>query len=182
MPAIENPVRIISMRVAPHRRGFTLMEGLVASIVLAILVLGVCSTLTTSYQQAEIVKNNATGIMLDRQLADEITSKPLADPSTGSTALGPGTGMTTRGTFTHITNYSQYSDTSTVMPMLEGGTLDVTGADVYNRSVTVVVGAKPSIDTASPATDFAIVTVTVTGPDGQSISIPKFVAKYAIQR
>jgi len=80
------------------------MEGLVASIVLAILVLGVCSTLTTSYQQAEIVKNNATGIMLDRQLADEITSKPLADPSTGSTALGPGTGMTTRGTFTHITN------------------------------------------------------------------------------
>jgi hypothetical protein len=158
------------------------MEGLIASIVLAILVLGVCSTLGTSYQQAEIVRNNATGIMLDRQLADEITSKPLADPSTGSTALGPGTGMTTRNTFTHVTNYAQYSDTSTAMPLLEGGSLNVTGADVYSRSVNVVVGAKPSIDTASPATDFAIVTVTATGPDGQSIAIPKFVARYAIQR
>jgi len=158
------------------------MEGLVASIVLAILVLGVCSTLGTSYQQAEIVRNNATGIILGRQLADEITSKPLADPITGSTALGPGTGMTTRNTFTHVTNYAQYADTSTSLPLLEGGTVNVTGADVYNRSVNVVVGAKPSIDIASPTSDFGIVTVTVTGPDGQSIAIPKFVARYAIQR
>ena len=158
------------------------MEGLFASVVLAILVLGVCSTLGTSYQQAVIVKNNSTGIMLGRQLADEITSKPLADPTTGSTALGPGTGMTTRNTFTHVTNYSGYSDTSTAMPLLEGGSLDVTGSDLYTRSVAVVVGAKPSIDTASPTTDFGIVTVTVTGPDGQSVAIPKFVAKYAIQR
>ena len=90
--------------------------------------------------------------------------------------------MTTRGTYTHVTNYSGYSDTSTSMPLLAGGTLDVTASDLYSRSVNVVVGAKPSVDTSSPSTDFAIVTVTVTGPDGQSVAIPKFVAKYAIQR
>jgi len=158
------------------------MEGLIASVILAILVLGVCSSLTTAYQQAIIVKNNSTGIMLARQLADEITSKPLADPSTNSTALGPGSGMTTRSTFTHVTNYYGYSDTSTAMPLLEGGSLDVTSSDTYTRSVNVVVGAKPSIDTASATTSFAIVTVTVTGPDGQSVAIPKFVALYPIQR
>jgi Tfp pilus assembly protein PilV len=181
MQAIEKRAGVVARR-SRRRGGFTLMEGLIASVVLAILVLGVCSTLGTSYQQAVIVKNNAAGIMLGRQLADEITSKPLADPSSGSTTLGPGTGMTTRGTFTHVTNYSGYSDTSTSMPLLAGGTLDVTGSDLYSRSVNVVVGAKPSIDTASPTTDFAIVTVTVTGPDGQRVAIPKFVAKYAIQR
>lgn len=179
--AIEKCVVVIGRRRA-RQGGFTLMEGLIASVVLAILVLGVCSTLATSYQQAIIVKNNAAGIILARQLADEITSKPLADPNTGSTALGPDTGMTTRSTFTRVTNYSGYSDTSTSMPLMAGGTLDVTGSDLYSRSVNVVVGAKPSIDTASPTTDFSIVTVQVTGPDGQTVGIPKFVAKYAIQR
>ena len=70
------------------------------------------------------------------------------------------------------------------MPLLGGGTLDVTGEDNYIRLTKVVVGAQPTIngaaDTVSPATDFAIVTVNVTCPDGQVISIPEFVAKYAM--
>jgi hypothetical protein len=106
----------------------------------------------------------------------------MADPLSGSTTLGPDPGMTSRSTFTRVTNYNGYTDTSTSLPLLGGGSLDVTGSDAYTRSVDVVVGARPSIDTLSPAANFAIVTVNVTYPDGDSVSIPRFVANYSIQR
>lgn len=172
----------VTDRAGKLHRGFTLLEALVAAVVLSILVLGVCDVLSQSYGQTEAAQCDAVGVMLARQLADEIASKPMADPTTGSTALGPDAGMTTRSTFTRATNYNAYTDSSNAMPLLAGGSLDVTGSDTYTRSVTVVVGAQPSIDTLSPTGNFAIATVTVAAPDGNSVSIPKFLANYSVQR
>jgi prepilin-type N-terminal cleavage/methylation domain-containing protein len=160
---------------SPRRAGFTLLEGLIASVVLAVLALGVVGSVSSSYQQSQSVRASSTAVTLARQLTDEIVSKPY-DPTD---ALGTG-GV--RSTFTGVSAYNGYSDNSNALPLLEGGTLDVTGEDNYVRQASVVVGAKPSIDTASPVTDFAIVTVNVTGPDGQIISIPEFVANYPIPR
>ena len=160
---------------SPSRTGFTLLEGLVASVVLVILVLGVAGSLSTSYQQSQSVRAMSTAVTLARQLVDEIVSKPFYSNTSG-TVLG------VRSTYTDIGVYNGYSDNSDAMPLLEGGTLNVTGADHYVRQTSVVVGAKPSIDTSSPATDFAIVTVNVTCPDGQVVSIPEFVANYPIPR
>jgi Tfp pilus assembly protein PilV len=155
-----------------------LLEAMMASLVLSILVLGICTTFTSAYQQAQSARTAGTAAML----ADEITSKPMADPGNGSVALGPGSGMTSRSQFTHVTNYNGYTDSSTAMPLLGGGSLDVTSALTYSRQVAVVVGAKASVDTSSPATDFAIVTVTVTAPDGQVVNISKFVANDPVTR
>ncbi len=160
----------------PRLRGFTLLEGLVASVILAILVLGVAGSLNAAYQQSQAVTTNATAVLLARQLADEIVSKPFSP----SDALGSG-GLTSRSLFTDVSNYNDYSDSSTSIPLLAGGSVDVTGSEAYNRSVSVAVGAQPSIDSVSPATDFAIVTVTVTCPNGQIVSIPEFVGNYQIQ-
>jgi prepilin-type N-terminal cleavage/methylation domain-containing protein len=157
------------------RGGFTLMEGLIASVVLAILALGVIGSVSTAYEQSEYVHDGATAITLARQLMDEIVSKPYSS----SNPLGTGG---TRSTFTNVCAYNKYSDASESMPLLSGGTLDVTGSESYARSVSVAEGNKPSIDTLSPATDFATVTVTVTYPNGQTVSIPEIVAKYSIQR
>jgi prepilin-type N-terminal cleavage/methylation domain-containing protein len=163
-------------RLCRARRGFTLLEALAASVVLSILVLGVCGTLTESYEQSAVVQSNGTGVALARQLADEITSRQLGS------SLGPGS-YTSRAQYTTVCNYNGYSDTSTAIPLLEGGTpLNATKPDTYSRSVTVSLGARPSIDSTSPSTDFAIVTVSVTGPWGQTVTIPKFVCNYAIQR
>ena len=164
-----------------RRRGFTLLEGLTASVVLVILVVGVVSSLSTSYQQSDSVRATSTGVTLARQLVDEIVSKPFdGDP--------PGTGSGARSTFTDVSAYNGYSDNSDNLPLLKPGTpppsLDVTGEDDYVRQTSVVVGAQPTInnvpDNVSPATDFAIVNVNVRCPDGQIISVPEFVAKYPI--
>jgi hypothetical protein len=169
----ELPTRPIDR--SARRAGFTLLEGLIASVVLVVLAIGVVGAVSTSYQQSQSVRASSTAVTLARQLNDEIVSKPY-DPSD---ALGSG-GV--RSTFTGVSAYNGYSDNSNALPLLEGGSLDVTGEDNYQRQASVVVGAKPSIDTASPATDFAIVTVSVTCPDGQIVSIPEFVANYSIPR
>jgi len=133
---------------------------LLAAVVLAILVLGVCGTLSESYKQTEFTAANAVAVSLARQLADEITWSP----------------------YSQISSYNAYSDTSTSVSLLKGSSLNVTGSDSYSRSVSVA-SATPSID-PSPAvpTDFAIVTVKVTAPNGQIVAIPQFVANYPIQR
>jgi Tfp pilus assembly protein PilV len=157
-----------------HRRSaFTLLEALTASVILAILVLGVFGSLCAAYQQSAAVRADSTGVLLARQLADEIVSKPF-DPAIGAAAPP-------RSGFTNVSNYNGYSDSSTSMPLLAGGSLNVTGSDVYNRSVAVTPGVTPSIDGVSPTTDFAIVTVSVTCPNGQVISIPELVAHYSLQ-
>jgi type II secretory pathway pseudopilin PulG len=162
------------------RPGFTLLEGLAASVVLAILVIGVFGSLDAAYSQGQTLHVSGSATMLARQLVDEITSRPFADPITGSTTLGPDSGMTTRSTFTRVTNYHNYSDASTSMPMLGGGTLDATSSDVYWRQASVVVGATPSVDVSSPTGDFGFVSVVVTGPGGQSVTLSKFVARYSV--
>jgi hypothetical protein len=145
-------------------------------VILAILVLGVFGSLCAAYQESASVRANATGILLARQLADEILSKPFNPTNT----LGSG-GLASRSLFTNVSNYNSYSDSSKSIPLLAGGSLNVTGSDVYNRSVAVVVGVTPSIDAVSPTTDFAIVTVSVTCPNGQIVSIPELVANYSLQ-
>jgi prepilin-type N-terminal cleavage/methylation domain-containing protein len=167
--------RIATIDITGRRAGFTLLEGLIASVVLAILALGVVVAVTTSYQQSDSVRANSTATTLARQLVDEIVSKPYSP----SDALGTGG---ERSTFTSVSAYNDYADNGNAIPLLEGGSLDVTGGQSYARSISVVVGVKPSIDTASPETDFAIVTVNVTCPDGQIVSIPELVANYALTR
>jgi prepilin-type N-terminal cleavage/methylation domain-containing protein len=174
----KHPTRITS-RLA-RRAGFTLLEGLIASVVLAILALGVAASLSASYQQSESVRSMSTAVTLSRQLTDEIVSKPFVPTD----ALGNG-GV--RSTFTGVSAYNNYSDVSNAIPLLAGGSpLDVTGSDVYNRQTAVVAGARPTVngvpDARSPTTDFAIITVNITCPDGEIVSIPEFVANYAINR
>jgi prepilin-type N-terminal cleavage/methylation domain-containing protein len=160
------------------RRGFTLMEALVASVVLLILALGVVGSVSTAYEQSQFVHDSATSLSLAKQLMDEIVSKPYVPAD----ALGTTGNTGPRSAFTNVSAYNKYSDASTSMPMLTGATLDVTGSESFVRSVSVSKGTKPSIDTASPTNDFAIVTVTITNPDGQTVSVPELVANYSIQR
>lgn len=169
----------------PARRGrpaFTLAESLIASVVLALGVVGLSGTLAGSYQQTTALRQTATAVALGRQLLEEIAAKPLADPTTGSTATGPGPGETSRALFDNVGDYDRYTDASTAMPTLAGGSVDATGGEVYTRQVSVSLGASPTGDSTSPGTDFALVTVTVTTPAGQTVWLSRVVANSTFTR
>ncbi len=89
------------------------MESLTASVILAILVLGVFGSLCAAYQQSASVRADATAVLLARQLADEIVSKPF--DGTQVNVSGP------RSEFTDVGNYGGYFDFSNAIPPLDPG-------------------------------------------------------------
>lgn len=170
-----------SQIIKTHARGegFTLLEALIASVVLVVLALGVVAVVSTSYQQSESVRASSTGVTLARQLSDEIVSKPF----NSGDALGSGS-LTSRSQYT-VSSYNGYQDTGAAITPYAGGTaVDATGSDSYTRTCSVTVGASASGTgiSASSTSNFAIVTVNVTCPNGQIVSVPEFVAQYSIPR
>ncbi len=142
-------------------RGFTLVEALIASVVMAISVLGIGMTLAASSAQSQSTLEASTSAMLGRQLLEEIAAKPFPIPGV-TTEPGWSSGNHDRATYDDAGDYSGYTDSSPIIA-LSGATIPTTG--IYTRSVTFSLRTNPG-DTPNPAGDFALITVTVTAPSG----------------
>lgn len=165
-----------------RRRGFTLLESLLAAVILAILVAGVGDELSVSYQQTILLNQTATATALGRQLLEEIASKPLLDPTTNSTTPTTVALTAARSTFTGVGDYNLYTDSGASLTPLGGSTVDATAGQTYTRTVSVASGATPTGDTVSPTTDFALVTVKVKTPSGTTVSLQRVVTNYTFTR
>jgi prepilin-type N-terminal cleavage/methylation domain-containing protein len=175
-PAIDSTGR------TARRRAFTLVESLLAAVVLAILAFGVATAISASYKTTITLNQTATAVALGRELLEEITGKPLLDPSSGTTTPAATRLAAARSTFTGAGNYNLYTDSGSALATLGGSTVNTTNGQSFTRTVSVASGAKPSTDTLSPSTDFALVTVTVTTPMGQSVKLQRVVANYTFTR
>jgi Tfp pilus assembly protein PilV len=98
---------------APRRQGrrlcgFTLAESLIASVVLAIAVVGVATTIAASHQQSRQLQIQAATVAAARQLMEEIAAKPLvdSDPTPGWPVV------TDRSLYDTVADYSGYTDAS----------------------------------------------------------------------
>jgi prepilin-type N-terminal cleavage/methylation domain-containing protein len=152
-------------------RGFTLIESLIATVVLAAAVVGIAGTLASTYQQQKDQVSASEATQLARQLMEEISGKPFAAPS-GSNIAGWSAGNKNRATYDEIADYHGFADESTAIKTLAGDTQSVGSMGPYNRSVKVVEGPVPVGHTA-PVTDFKTVTITVTRPSGSAIVVTK---------
>lgn len=164
------------------RSGFTLFEAVMAAAVLSIAVFAFSGALTAANTQSQIFQQTAMAVALGRELLDEVTSAPLANPSTGTTAVASTAVSGNRSGFNYAGAYNLYSDAGASLPLINGTIMDVTTGQVYKRSVTVTLGAKPSVDSVSPSTDFGLVTVTVTTPLGQKITLQRVLCNYTFTR
>jgi prepilin-type N-terminal cleavage/methylation domain-containing protein len=163
------------------RRGFTLAESLVASVVLAIAVVGIAGTLTASYQSISAGAGTSEAVAMARQLIEEISAKPFAVPVGLTDNSGCSGGNSNRATYDTIDDYHGYTDTSSAIATLDGDTLSVgrAGAGTFTRSVAITPGVRPSGHTA-PAADFALITVTVTKPNGEAVKVSQLVTRSVI--
>ena len=158
------------------RRGFSVAEALTASVVLAVAVIGIAGPLTAASEQAEISQENATAVVLAKELIEEIASKPLMDGGGGSSHLGPETtsGETSRDTFDSADDYHAYQDSSSTMTTLAGNRVSVPKG--FLRSVNVEYRASPS-GAAAATGDYALITVTVSTPHGKKLAIARLMTK-----
>ncbi|MGB7161415.1 MAG: prepilin-type N-terminal cleavage/methylation domain-containing protein [Tepidisphaeraceae bacterium] len=157
-------------RAARGRRGFTLVESLIASVVLAVAVVGVAGTLAASYQQSRDQVAVAEATAFARQMLEEISARPVVVVAPNPTAnAGWTSGNTNRATYDDVDDYNGYTDVSTSVKTLAGATQSIGTMGPYTRTVSVA-GVVPAGHTTS---DLKLVQVTVTRPTGPPVVLAK---------
>jgi prepilin-type N-terminal cleavage/methylation domain-containing protein len=156
-----------------RRRGFTLVESMIAATILGAAVVGIVSPLCASHQQIDSRQQTDAALTLAGQLLEEISARPFLGTD-GLTRSGPDAGQTTRATFTSQGNYNGYSDSTSSLTMLDGTSVSLGLLAVYTRTVTVQYLSSRTGPIVSSG-DYALITVTVssTSPVASSGNNPQ---------
>jgi hypothetical protein len=142
------------------RRGFTIIEGMMASVLLAGVTLAVMSAFTAAAQNSAEADESMMAAELARQLLDEIAAKPVLDPNNVIQILGPDAGESGRAQFDNVDDYHGYHDSTKKLYGLDSvAVMDLPYE--YKRSVTVEFRRPPGTTTARASADFVVVTVKI---------------------
>lgn len=189
-----------SLTLSINRRceGFTLAESLLASVVLALAVVGVCSALIASQQNSQAQERDAVAVSVARALMEEIIARPIVLPD--STPGWPT--VIDRALYDSVSDFNGYTDRISA-PLVRSGASDALAsfnsasptatvvasntspstlaAGQYQRSVSVTFPA-PVFGSADAAGDFALVIVTVHAAGGDAVKLSRLVARTNIAR
>jgi Tfp pilus assembly protein PilV len=149
---------------------------MIASVVLAVAVIGVATTIAASHQQTGAVGSDAAAVATARQLMEEIAAKPLV--ATDATPGWAG-GQQNRLNYDTISDYAGFTETSPVNT-LEGHKMQV-GPDAFVRTVTITYPTTV-FGTTTAAGEFALVEVSVTGSQGSGCTLRRLVARTTRER
>ena len=158
-----------------RRRAFSITEALVASVVLAIAVVGIAGPLGAASEQAKLLRERSTALAMARELMEEIASKPLCDGGT-TCHLGPEGGETDRSKYDSADDFNGYHDATTNLKNLSGNLVGFDAGSLYSRDVTVEYRTSPS-GLAAASGDFGLVSVSVTTPHQLVIKISRLLCK-----
>jgi hypothetical protein len=156
---------------------------MIASVVLAAAVIGIGGLLAASYQQTAVRGNTTSGLTMAQQLMEEIASRPI-DPPSLPNKPGWSSGQTNRTLYDTIDDYNGYTDLSNSLAMRDGNSIQMgktESAGSYTRTVTVTQNALPSGLTGT-ASDFLLVTVKVTMPQGDTASVSQLFTRATVMR
>jgi type II secretory pathway pseudopilin PulG len=154
-----------------RRPGFSVVEALVASAVLAIAVVGVAGPLAASSQHASVARERGGAVALARQLMEQVASHPLTNGA--PTPLGPTLPYEdSPAKYDTIGDFHGYQDFPAASEITPGTAPKAT----YTRSVTVAYTTS-TFDPSVNVTDFALVTVTVTTPRKETLRVSRLFCK-----
>ena len=140
--------------------GFTLVEALVATLIVGVMLTAVLTALGGSKVSRAITANRAVGQQLAEDLLAEILQQAYQDP-TNPNALGlaPAQSATNRSTWTDVGDYNGFSESP---PQTRSGTV-LTAFTGWSRSVLVQwIDPGTLLPTAAANTGVKQITVTVT--------------------
>jgi type II secretory pathway pseudopilin PulG len=124
-------------------RGFTAIEALFASVLLAILTAAVSGALMAGRQQTKLARDTLNASFLGQSLMDEIMRLPFSDPS-GYTTMGPDVNETSRALYNNVDDYSGYTDGPSNLADIAGQAYSTT-YQAFKRTVTMsAVSTSPS--------------------------------------
>ena len=140
--------------------GFTLVEALVATLIVGVMLTAVLTALGASKVSRAITADRAVGQQLAEDLLAEILQQSYQDPVNPDVfGLEPGKSATNRATWTDVDDYNGLSESP---PQTKSGTV-LTAFPGWSRSVVVQWIDPATLNpTASANTGIKQITVTVT--------------------
>lgn len=138
------------------KKGFTLIEALLASAILAMVVMAIVMPFSAGIQNEGTDGRRTLALNLGQEMMEEVMTKPFYDPA-GVMTPGPESGET-RATFNCIDDYHGLIEPDGQIKGFDGTT--VTGAAGLSRQVTAAYVYVSGQNTQIPPT-FIRVTVEV---------------------
>jgi prepilin-type N-terminal cleavage/methylation domain-containing protein len=146
-----------------HRRGFTLVEAVVCTVIVGIILVAAIATLGASKRVQKGGGDRATAQLLAADLLAEIASKAYAEPDmAGGFGIDPGEQPSVRATFDDVDDYDGYTES----PPKDAAGNAIAGYEHWTRSVRVerIIATAPE-QAATIETGAKRITVTVTCND-----------------
>lgn len=154
-----------------YRRGFTLVELVIALSVASIGVVALLKTYSSVVQRSADPMIAAQTIAIAESFMEEITAHAFLDPATGTVCPAA---PASRNDFDNICDYNAYS-VSTVVD-LAGNTLSLTG---YQLSVSVLTGAAVAGHLGTIAgSDLVNIKVSVRNPLQETFVLSAYRTRY----
>ncbi len=159
------------MRRAVPEAGFTLMEAMIAAVVLAVAVVAVSQAIVAGQVQSHHARHIQRATMLAEEAIEWVLALPYDDPG-GATSPGPESGETSRETFDNADDYHGFTQSAANLTDLAGEAYPA-AFDGFARTITCqYTSITPAgLDTVTGL----LVTVTVTDARGGSWSVTRFI-------
>jgi len=125
------------------RAGFTLIEALMASVILAIAVSAAIVPFTCGARSQDVDSRQTIAASLAQDLMEEILTKPFEEPSDGDelpepeSRFGPDAGETLRSSYSAIDDYHGYTELAGHVVDPAGHVITDAAAAGLSRHVTV---------------------------------------------
>jgi MSHA pilin protein MshD len=183
----------------PRSRGITLVELIVFIVIVSVAVAGVLTTLDTANRSSTDPMIRKQALAIAEALLEEVRLQPFTfcDPDDPNAAnafssadctggaggsndesrlpLGFETGETRTGATTPFDNVSDYNGFSMGPGIIDLSGAAIAGLDAYSATVSVANQAIGAV----PASDAALITVTVTGPANTTVVLHGYRVRYA---
>lgn len=157
--------------------GFTLVEALFASAVLALVVAAMSQAVVSGQAVTAQAMFEARALSLAEALMEEVLALPYTDPG-GDTAAGPDAGETGRADFDGMDDYDGYAEAAGAL-VDPAGVLYPERHQVFSRAVAASY-ATEDLAVLGGARDGLRVTVTVADAGGRAWTITRFVPEPAL--
>ena len=137
---LEREARPRGAAVVPRtcgRPGFTLVEALMASVVLAVVAASALLPFAAGTQQVNESAKLDQAITLGQALMEEILARPFFAPGNRTASPGPETGETTKASYTSVDDFNTYAESTSAVKDYQGATVTDQEVQGYRRTATV---------------------------------------------
>lgn len=155
-----------------RRSGLTLVEGLVASVVLVSAVAAIAVSITSGHLQLHYAVDCQSAVRLAEDLMERVRALPYDDPD-GESDPGPEPGETDPSDFDNADDFHGYSESAGALRDAADNLLP-DNYQHFSRSVTAGYGSETVADLGG-AIPGLIVTVTVQDHKGQTWTVSRFI-------